>query len=95
MHFSLTEPLIFSVVLRQNKAVWHAGQAPAGPDLPALRAAVEGPHLHPGAAHLPGAALGHQGLHGRRCVSYDGNDLKDRYGFMIVNGLLSHYRVQL
>lgn len=35
---------------------------------------MEGPHLHAGAAHVFGAALGHQGLGSGCRVSHDGNE---------------------
>ena len=58
--------------VRQDQTVRHAGQTPAGPDLPALRAAVEGPRLHCGAAVLPHRPLDHQGLGRRRHLPHDG-----------------------
>ena len=65
--------LCVATVLRPHQAVRHARQAPARPDLPALRAPLEGARVHPGAAHLPGAAVGHQGLVRRRGLPHDGN----------------------
>lgn len=58
--------------VRSDQTVRHAGQTPAGPDLPALRPSVEGPHLHRGAAVLPHRPLVHQGVVRRRRLPHDG-----------------------
>ena len=70
---SLTSrPPVRPAALRQDQTVRHAGQTPAGPDLPALRPPVEGPRLHRGAAHLSHRPLGHQGVVRRRRLPHDG-----------------------
>lgn len=58
--------------VRQDHTVRHAGQTPAGPDLPALCPSVEGPRLHGGAAVLSHRPLDHQGLSGRCRLPHDG-----------------------
>lgn len=52
-------------VLGSLQALPDAGQAPAGPRLPAARAPAPDPPLHPGADTLPGGAVDPQVHRGR------------------------------
>lgn len=59
-------------VLRSAEALRDAREAPARLHLPPPCAAAQGAPLHPHPAHLPGPALGHQGIAGRHCLPDDG-----------------------